>query len=1134
MSDPVTEITWKDFDKAFEKPTGKRHRFRVRRYRGLVLDVEDVHFHFDSAVLMPDFETAPAADAPPSGPAQSPSQGPAGTGPSGDGNRVTGLAALRSAYLHAEANKAQKVLVTGHTDRSGSDAYNLTLSQKRADNVLHLLLGNRAGWVKVSDEKHQVEDVQQILQWAAGAMGWDCDPGRVDNVAGPKTSAATKKFQVAYNAAVQKTPAEWPGGGKIAEDGVVGPQTWGAFWDVYLHELAELLGTDAAGLASRQEDLAGRFVDGGRKAVGCGEHHPLTQNTVANRRSAIDRRVEILFFDAGEEPPLACHPSAGACDAKACDLYDPKRYALRPVPTDPVAGKTLVEPRIDVEYRVVLLDPDLAKHQDAKRSDGSDEAKIVADRATRIDVSARKSAGDAPYEKGGRLEVVEGPDRVKLFTDEALTKPLDRPLTDAELTREEPFPVWVAAEAEGAFKLKLVMDPPDDKRVVVREMEPVEMAVVRLDLKLHQLDEGELANLEFDAGKDTIDEDLAAMEAKALPQQKEMSEQEQVKPGRMLHAQKDGNHGRARLLVKKLTGTWPAGTDDYHVVVGSGGDSGGVKLFDAETAGAEKPLPHRIKVSDLKAADVELWVEGAAATKRLRDAVLDVGIDREEGGPPKSPKRRGDWARITVAQFAEVKLDYAAPTGGASAWDASNGRFFVNLKADPAGRKVKLVARLSEKLKDVVVHFTLAPHKDNGKSANWGGDLPATWKWKDVPAALKTDDRTDAKKLLHRSAKTDADGKAEIELTLSRFAGDVFEPAAYVTQDAHLAKYVAAHATLGKRKPVAAEKAVTVWRRIWYQMTKPKGFAPPQPAAAEQAYENVKTVLTLDQTLEFTEATAPARTFYPEYKVAAAGGSSETKVANIGDYNKNAIAALLVAKADQPVKRHLMVCAYQYDSKSGGVQLQDTAMSAPIDTDRSGQWIDVEHARPVFDPRLQGGSMVRSLAWFRSSDPATRHAIPAGDARIPKPRNNVRHIQVKLPAVAPAPSAGDPVFVVATVDCPAGPFLGESFNTRHTLIVFDPSDVADYNDTVVHEIGHSLNQTPRPGTQPGSPGIPDHPNQADRGQGNHCQVNAGVDAGSGETKFLCVMYDSGPMKFGLHRYCDVCHPYLLVEDTHRP
>jgi len=140
---------------------------------------------------------------------------------------------------------------------------------------------------------------------------------------------------------------------------------------------------------------------------------------------------------------------------------------------------------------------------------------------------------------------------------------------------------------------------------------------------------------------------------------------------------------------------------------------------------------------------------------------------------------------------------------------------------------------------------------------------------------------------------------------------------------------------------------------------------------------------------------------------------------------------------------------------------------------------------------------------------------------------------VTLPAIA-APGVGEKIYVVAQCAPADGPYLGESFG-KNSLIVYPTAATpgsgftlgehqADYQDTVTHEIGHAFNQTPLPGAQPDAPNIPDHPTQADRGQGNHCQVT--TPAG----KFKCVMYDSGPMKDGIHKYCETCHPYLLAQD----
>jgi hypothetical protein len=76
-------------------------------------------------------------------------------------------------------------------------------------------------------------------------------------------------------------------------------------------------------------------VDASRKTVGCGEHFPRAANPVSNGNSgsgpcgdAADRRVEILFFEPGEEPKLDCHAGAGRCVPAVCEIYNRRRYIL--------------------------------------------------------------------------------------------------------------------------------------------------------------------------------------------------------------------------------------------------------------------------------------------------------------------------------------------------------------------------------------------------------------------------------------------------------------------------------------------------------------------------------------------------------------------------------------------------------------------------------------------------------------------------------------------------------------------------------------------------------------------------------------------------------------------------------------
>lgn len=321
-------ITPRTLSDGWEVPAGRSHRFVLSPLQGYILEAEDVHFHFDSAVLLADYNPeAPTANA--------------------DGTeRMTGIRVLATCYLHAQEAPSQKLLITGHTDTSGSQDYNLKLSEQRAEHMARALLADRDGWVAIAEKKHQVEDIQAILKWIYLRWGWDCDPGKIDNVSGSKTRGAIRRFQERYNL---------EHGASIAVDGEVGKQTWGAFFDRYQCAVAEELKTDVAGLAVYRQTLT--FLQPGCPSVGCGEHHPIEGARQDNYKSATDRRVELLFFDPGEEPKLACHPGPGKCVPESCELYNPRFYGFQHIwfalwSTDHVNR--------DTSARMIVTGPDLA------------------------------------------------------------------------------------------------------------------------------------------------------------------------------------------------------------------------------------------------------------------------------------------------------------------------------------------------------------------------------------------------------------------------------------------------------------------------------------------------------------------------------------------------------------------------------------------------------------------------------------------------------------------------------------------------------------------------------------------------------------------------------------------------------
>jgi hypothetical protein len=324
-------ISPRDFGKPVHVPTGEPHLVVVQSYPAKVLEVDDLHFRHDSAVLQPDAGSDGGASA-------------------GDPPSRTALDLLRACLLYAKDNPSHKLLVTGHTDSSlstGGPGYNLGLSQLRANNILALLARDPDGWADSCTAKSKVEDQQAILAFVAQTMGWPCDPGAVDGIAGPGTRGAIRAFQKNYNDAFDKS---------IGVDGQVGRETWKAFFDVYMFELAKLLQTDDDGLKAMQGALV--FVDGGHRAVGCGDAHPIERTpdpaeqaggAETGFRSETNRRVELLFFEPAHLPKLPCHAVAGQCNPAKCEVYDPLSFTFVHVDCDP-------QPKLRSQYVLGLFE----------------------------------------------------------------------------------------------------------------------------------------------------------------------------------------------------------------------------------------------------------------------------------------------------------------------------------------------------------------------------------------------------------------------------------------------------------------------------------------------------------------------------------------------------------------------------------------------------------------------------------------------------------------------------------------------------------------------------------------------------------------------------------------------------------
>jgi hypothetical protein len=388
------EITPRGTLNSWTFATGKRYQVLIHRFKVDLIEMEDAHFHLDSAVMLPERDPKDASDA-------------------RSGDEITGLSVLRATYLHAKANAGKKLLCAGHTDRSGSESYNLKLSALRAKNVRALLTGDEDGWASISADKHVPRDVQVILKWIANVRYWpDCDPGPIDGDIGDKTHKAVKAFKKRFNDAY---------GGSLADNASIDKPTWKAFFHMYLVGLAGIMQTDDAGLASARGALTWLSPD----LVGCGEAHPITPETAGNYRSQIDRRVELLFFNAGEEPQLGkCHPSDDSCVAKECEVYSKRFLRGRFYEVTPVVVTTNAKVSLRLEevrglYKPGFSDPadvsagtaKLAGYEKGYKSDDG-KGRIYLNQIPRVDTSVAwddvKKKDKQYIELSAVIDVAEG------------------------------------------------------------------------------------------------------------------------------------------------------------------------------------------------------------------------------------------------------------------------------------------------------------------------------------------------------------------------------------------------------------------------------------------------------------------------------------------------------------------------------------------------------------------------------------------------------------------------------------------------------------------------------------------------------------------------------------------------------
>ncbi len=245
-------------------------------------------------------------------------------------------AALARVREKAGVERQAKLIVFGHTDPVGTDAYNLGLSGRRAQAVLALLLDDREMFEAVATTEGWDTLVHQSMLRGVG-----CNPGAIDGDAGALTRTATANFQREHNAGVYHRRAvverDRP---VLAIDGDLGPATRAALRDAYV----------AVAPHVRRD----RFAD--PPFEGCGEKHLISGSNDENRRAV----VALLPADADLSQSSACERYADLVGETPDDLRTPRfsdhQWLLEETGALHLSAATIMPDGTPARVRVVRCD----------------------------------------------------------------------------------------------------------------------------------------------------------------------------------------------------------------------------------------------------------------------------------------------------------------------------------------------------------------------------------------------------------------------------------------------------------------------------------------------------------------------------------------------------------------------------------------------------------------------------------------------------------------------------------------------------------------------------------------------------------------------------------------------------------
>ena len=182
---------------------------------------------------------------------------------------VSGVCLFAAAIRLCEERPEFRLFIGAHTDSVDTTEDNQVLSNERAQMALAILTGDRESYKQLAHARHRKSDIKQMLHWCVTAHPdvFTCDPGPIDDTDNLWTPVHTFENEFnyfKYYFQASQTP-------DLELTGSMGPNNWGALFDVMQFGIARELGVTVKEVASLRANI--KWLDDSRKALGFSEHH---------------------------------------------------------------------------------------------------------------------------------------------------------------------------------------------------------------------------------------------------------------------------------------------------------------------------------------------------------------------------------------------------------------------------------------------------------------------------------------------------------------------------------------------------------------------------------------------------------------------------------------------------------------------------------------------------------------------------------------------------------------------------------------------------------------------------------------------------------------------------------------------